>query len=458
MPTPVVLAPLHLKEEELGGGTLLPRYWTNTPAIVFSMAVAPGSAPALRPEVEVRPVAKAFTGSPTAEGAVLVPGQRGSVTVNVSHLPEGAYHWQGRLSDGAGHNGPWVDYYAGPAFRLDRTPPAAPVISSSTHPKQKASYSEPVAKLTWTKPADAGGIQGYLTSVDRSPTGTPTGSLTAVTATTIGPLANGTIYFHVRAEDWAGNLGKTATYVLHIDHTAPTLGKVTFDRFQFNPQFDHMTVHFIPNKTVAVRVEIHRQSTKGLVRVIKEGSVPGGKKAAVIWDGRDQRGVVVKPGLYTMIVYLTDKLGNVGDGYYSGLGVNYRRIVVHLGTQSMDVYAGSTLLRSTLVTTGNNLLPTPIGIWHIGAKFHPYTFISPWKKGSLYYYPPSKVNYALYFRSGGYFIHDAPWRAVYGPGTNLPHASDPGEPIGTHGCVNLPYPDMVWMWNWTPVGTTVVVY
>jgi lipoprotein-anchoring transpeptidase ErfK/SrfK len=48
---------------------------------------------------------------------------------------------------------------------------------------------------------------------------------------------------------------------------------------------------------------------------------------------------------------------------------------------------------------------------------------------------------------------------VYGPGTNLPHySSDPGEPVGSHGCVNIPLADMIWLWDWTDVGTTVVVY
>jgi len=456
VPTPVILGPAQLAEREIGGGKLLPRYWTNTPAIVFTMSAASGSAPATRPEVEVLPVARAFTGTPTAEGAPMQPGQPGSVTLSVATLPQGAYHWQARLSDGNGHNGPWVDYYNGPAFRLDREPPDAPVISSATHPTQKAAYAAAVARMKWTKPADNGGIQGYLTGVDRNPNGVPTGALTAVNATEIGPLANGTIYFHVRAEDWAGNLGKVATYVLHIDHTAPTLGKVVFDRYDFNPRFDHLTMHFVPSAAATVRVEIRQQNNNGLVRVMRQGLAARGSTVKVSWDGRDQRGVLVQPGNYTMIVLLTDKLGNVGDGYYGRLGVNYRLIVVHLATQSLDVYNGTKLLQSTLVTTGNALLPTPVGIWHVVAKYHPYKFISPWKKGSLYYYAPSDVNYALNFHSGGYFIHDAPWRTVYGPGTNTA-PGPPGVYSGTHGCVNVTTAFAAWLYKWADYGTVVQV-
>jgi len=55
----------------------------------------------------------------------------------------------------------------------------------------------------------------------------------------------------------------------------------------------------------------------------------------------------------------------------------------------------------------------------------------------------------MLFRSGGYFIHDAPWRSWYGPGSNY------GD--GTHGCVNVPYSQMSFLWGWTTIGTTVVV-
>jgi hypothetical protein len=132
-------------------------------------------------------------------------------------------------------------------------------------------------------------------------------------------------------------------------------------------------------------------------------------------------------------------------------------IVVSTEAQSMRAYDHGVLVHEDYVTTGRPELPTPHGIFHVMARYSPFTFISPWPVGSPYYYPPSPVHWALLFRDGGYFLHDAPWRSVYGPGTNLPHSSDPGEPLGTHGCVNLPYSDMLWVWNWTPIGTTVLV-
>jgi hypothetical protein len=403
----------------------------------------------------LEPLHTPFNGIPSGEGAALLPGQTTEITVSVGQLPEGAYHWQARLAD-AQHRGPWADFYAGPAFRLDRTAPSTVVIRSTTYPDQSQTYGTVIGRFTWSAAKDNGALQGYMTSIDRSANGQPSGPLSAVRSADLGPLANGTLYFHVRAEDWAGNLGPVATYVVHIDNTTPKVEHTFFERYQFNPQYDKLSMHFTPSKAATVQVEIRRQQTHGLVRVLNLGTAAAGKSFTVTWDGRNYRGILVAAGLYTMVVKVTDKFDNVGDGYYTDLGVNYRRIIVHLASQSMQVFDGNTLLRTTLVTTGNALLPTPPGIWHVGAKFHPYKFISPWKKGNPFYYPPSNVEYALYFHSGGYFIHDAPWRTVYGPGTNTA-PGDPGIYSGTHGCVNVPGDVAAWLYDWAKIGTVVVV-
>jgi lipoprotein-anchoring transpeptidase ErfK/SrfK len=85
-------------------------------------------------------------------------------------------------------------------------------------------------------------------------------------------------------------------------------------------------------------------------------------------------------------------------------------------------------------------------------KSSPWTMRSPWPYGSPYWYAPSTVQYVLWFHEGGYGIHDAWWRSQYGPGTNVE-----GPIPGTHGCVNVPYNDVVWIYNWADVGTPVTV-
>jgi len=68
------------------------------------------------------------------------------------------------------------------------------------------------------------------------------------------------------------------------------------------------------------------------------------------------------------------------------------------------------------------------------------------------------VNFALYFDPPGYFIHDAPWRTAYGPGTNNgPGLPGQGPDAGTHGCVNVPEDAMRQLYAWVPPGAVVHV-
>ena len=132
--------------------------------------------------------------------------------------------------------------------------------------------------------------------------------------------------------------------------------------------------------------------------------------------------------------------------YNGGVG---KVIVVSLSRQALTAYQDGNAVLTSLVTTGRPALPTPPGVYHIFARYAPYKMISPWAYGSPYWYPPSWTNFAMEFAGGGYFIHDAPWRTWYGPGSNIY--------AGTHGCVNVPYGNMAFLWNWSPIGTTVIV-
>jgi len=124
-------------------------------------------------------------------------------------------------------------------------------------------------------------------------------------------------------------------------------------------------------------------------------------------------------------------------------------IVVSLVCQELTAYENRVPFVSTLITTGRPALPTPPGQYSVLSKISPYQMVSPWPPGSPFWYPPSWTTYTLWFRSDGYAIHDAPWRSVYGPGTQL---------NGSHGCINTPFAPMQKLYSWAPVGTAVRVY
>jgi lipoprotein-anchoring transpeptidase ErfK/SrfK len=134
-----------------------------------------------------------------------------------------------------------------------------------------------------------------------------------------------------------------------------------------------------------------------------------------------------------------------------------KALTISLSEQVIRAYEHGQQVFWSYVTTGRPGLETDAGNFKVYWKVSPWTMHSPWPKGSPYWYPDSKVNMVMWF-NGGDGIHDAYWRSRYGPGTNGPHYDPTGEDTGTHGCVNVPYHNMVWLWNWTPTGTPVIVY
>jgi len=134
-----------------------------------------------------------------------------------------------------------------------------------------------------------------------------------------------------------------------------------------------------------------------------------------------------------------------------------KALTISLSEQVIRAYEHGQQVFWSYVTTGRPGLETDAGSFKVYSKVSPWTMHSPWPKGSPNWYPDSKVNMTLWF-NGGDAIHDAYWRSRYGPGTNGPHYDPTGEDTGTHGCVNVPYHNMVWLWNWTPTATPVIVY
>jgi lipoprotein-anchoring transpeptidase ErfK/SrfK len=132
---------------------------------------------------------------------------------------------------------------------------------------------------------------------------------------------------------------------------------------------------------------------------------------------------------------------------------NGKVIDFNLSTQSAVFYDDGCLAGSSLITSGRAGLRTPTGTYRIYRKVSPITLISPWPKSSPWYYSPEKADYAMEFRGGGFFIHDAPWEptSVFGPGSE-------NSVDASHGCVHIPMPTMQWLYAWTPIGATVIIH
>lgn len=133
-------------------------------------------------------------------------------------------------------------------------------------------------------------------------------------------------------------------------------------------------------------------------------------------------------------------------------------VVVSLARQQLEAYDHGTLVLISSVTSGRPALPTPTGTYSVMAKQSPTTFYSPWPEGSPYYYAPTHINYAMLFKSGGFYIHDAAWKPAHGYGTNVVHVGPDGVTrTGSLGCVEMPLWSAQQLYGWVHVGTPVVI-
>jgi lipoprotein-anchoring transpeptidase ErfK/SrfK len=138
--------------------------------------------------------------------------------------------------------------------------------------------------------------------------------------------------------------------------------------------------------------------------------------------------------------------------------VSGKYVAVSVGRQWWWAYQDGRLLNSGPVTTGRPELYTPIGRYSVLSKHSPYRFVSPWPPGSPFWYAPAISQYALRITGNGIYLHDAPWRPFYGPGTNVPHTDPDGVwRTGSHGCINMPFAAAQWLYGWAPTGTPVDV-
>lgn len=144
---------------------------------------------------------------------------------------------------------------------------------------------------------------------------------------------------------------------------------------------------------------------------------------------------------------------SAGIPQYSG-----QVILVSISQEWLWAYQDQHLVMASPVTTGMPQLPTPQGSYAVQYKETNVTFYSYWGPSSPLYYPPEHINYAMYFRDTGYYIHDAPWRHAFGPGTEVPHTNPDGSwETGSHGCVNMPTPAAATLYSWVHVGTRVII-
>lgn len=117
-----------------------------------------------------------------------------------------------------------------------------------------------------------------------------------------------------------------------------------------------------------------------------------------------------------------------------------KTIKVSLKDQRLRYYTGTYLVHEIKVSTGIASKPTPRGSYTVDLKLPSHLYAGPG-----YNYPNTKWNMRFKFNKGGsFYIHGAYWHNSF------------GKPR-SHGCVNVAYKDVETLYNWTPMGTPVII-
>lgn len=121
-----------------------------------------------------------------------------------------------------------------------------------------------------------------------------------------------------------------------------------------------------------------------------------------------------------------------------------KRIEIDLTKQHLYAFQGETLVYDIPVSTGRDGWETPAGNFSVYLKYLK-TDMRGQAQGETWDVPD--VPHVMYFRSGGYAIHGTYWHNTFGTGARL-----------SHGCVNLPLDMAAALYEWTPIGTPVIVH
>ena len=121
-----------------------------------------------------------------------------------------------------------------------------------------------------------------------------------------------------------------------------------------------------------------------------------------------------------------------------------KKIVVDLTKQNVTAYDSHKVFHVCECVSGDTYHPTPVGIFRIIRKQHPY-----W---SHTYHV--QMNYAMFFKNTGEALHQyhgpAPWWL-------LRAGREMTDLVGSHGCVRLQERDARVLYDWASLGMTVEI-
>ena len=112
-------------------------------------------------------------------------------------------------------------------------------------------------------------------------------------------------------------------------------------------------------------------------------------------------------------------------------------IEIDLSEQHLFAWEGNERVFRTIISSGKATTPTYPGVFNIQRKY-------PLDRMRGADYDLADVPHVLYY-DRGYALHGAYWHDNF------------GTPM-SHGCINLPIDNAKWLFDWTEIGTDIVIH
>ncbi len=127
----------------------------------------------------------------------------------------------------------------------------------------------------------------------------------------------------------------------------------------------------------------------------------------------------------------------------SELATSGKTIKVDLSEQRLYAYERGRLVKSFLISSGRKGFDTPVGRFNVFKKRPLVRMSWFYSEGNPNNYDLPNVPSVLFFK-GPYTLHGAYWHNNWG------HRM-------SHGCVNISIDNSKWLYDWAPVGSTVLI-
>ncbi|MDQ3940724.1 MAG: S8 family serine peptidase, partial [Actinomycetota bacterium] len=293
--------------------------------------------------------------------------------------PDATYTFEVRQTDQVG-NGPSSPRTS--SFLLDSTPPAAPGVTSTSHPDPTETYTNDDPAFSWTA-SDASGVAGYSYVLDQEPATAPdTVSEGTAQSRSYVDLSDGTWWFHVAARDDVGLWSAPAHFQIDVDLPAAMPQSLLVSPRQIYPA--DLPLLGRPSSTrIHARVsgagwQIQVLTPSG--QTVRTFDAPAGASTST-WNGRDAAGAVVPDGPYEIRLRSVSETELNGDSAW---------VTVGEGPAIAGVTPNSASLNEEIVITGSGFT-SEVGGFGVSIGGHEADVVS-WSPTSIRVFVPVELD------------------------------------------------------------------